>query len=170
MSAIAAIGKGILGMSGSGGDGPDVSGNKPVANQGDVPSQSGASNAASNFGAIGGALDSLNISVTGMLDRIRRRKQAELAQANLDRAFDENLRRFGLNFALQEFSTRKGIDMQEAQMMFNQQAGKAAQGAALQTQGLQRRAMSMDLKEKKRKLKIAAAFAGGFAKASVGGK
>ena len=37
-----------------------------------------------------------------------------------DRTFKENQRRFGLEFALSEWSTRKGLSLQEAQQLYNQ--------------------------------------------------
>ena len=157
----------ILAIAGKGAGAGAAGGASTAAAGSSVPASTGASSAATNFGAIGGAIDAGGTSIMGWIDRIGKRKQERKAQANLDRAFEENVRQFGLNFALNEFATRKGIDMQEAQMMFNQQSAKASQGMALGMQGLQKRGMSIDLKEKKRKQKIAIAFASGFAKADA---
>ena len=168
MSAVSATGKGKNILAGDTSIGQVAK--TAATSDSNVPAQTNATNMASNFGLVGGAADSAGASITGWIDRLARQKQARQAQANLDRAFDENLRRFGLNFALNEFATRKGIALQEAQMLFNQQSSRVSQSAALTAQGLQTRNMTMDLKERKRKQKIAQAFAKGFSKASVGGK
>jgi len=44
---------------------------------------------------------------------------------NLDRQFEEDLRRYNQEFALNNFATRKGISLQEAQMIYEQSMGAA---------------------------------------------
>jgi hypothetical protein len=49
----------------------------------------------------------------------------ERAQKQLDKQFNEDVRRYNLNYALQRYATRKGISMQEAQNIYNQSVSGA---------------------------------------------
>jgi hypothetical protein len=73
------------------------------------------------------------------------RARDEQTQANIDRNFEENVRRWGVEFALQEFAIRKGISLQEAEIAYRRMAGerqfasdRMAQSSALATAGMSR--------------------------------
>ena len=122
----------------------------------------GIAQTASQFG---GALDSLGGFVTGIYDRAQQRKNAEQQQKNFDRQFDENNRRFGLEFALQEWSTRKGLALTEAQQLYNMSQGTRKSQVDLEGSRMQMQANKMNLDEAKRRNKVAKAFIKGFAAA-----
>jgi len=50
---------------------------------------------------------------------------AKQNRIDLDRQYEEDLRRYNQEFALNNFATRKGISMQEAQMIYEQSMGAA---------------------------------------------
>ena len=70
-------------------------------------------------GDITGGLGSL-ASVWNSIDNsIMERKKLAQAKSQFDRQFAENARQFGLEFALKDYATRKGIALNTAQTMLN---------------------------------------------------
>jgi len=58
--------------------------------------------------------------IYGTIDNaIMRRKELAQAKSQFDRQFAENARQFGLEFALKDYATRKGIALNTAQTMLN---------------------------------------------------
>lgn len=123
--------------------------------------------AASNFGLVGGALDSLGVSVTGWIDRFQKAKAAEQDQANFDKQFDENLRRWGLEFALRDWSTRKGVAIQEAQSQWERSSGSLSLQNQLRTSQQTQQANQIDLNAKIDRQRIGRLFAKGFAQGTT---
>jgi len=125
---------------------------------------SDASSGASNFGLVGGALDSLGFSPTGWIDRASARQRGADQQKNLDREFEENIRRWGLDFALREFAARAGITMQMAEQMWNAQSSREN----LETSDIQQQQARMQIEEANRRKKLAKAFIKGFGRGMAG--
>ena len=103
------------------------------------------------------------------------RNAAEQSQQNFDAQFDEDKRRFGLNYALQNFSMRASMSFQQAQALYQRQAGQVQQGMEYQTfsQGMKekRKAFQWANEDRATKKKFDAAFTRGLAKGlKTGGK
>jgi len=115
-------------------------------------------------GAIGDSVDSLTNIVFGIVDRKRQREAQEQQQDNFDAQFDESVRRFGLEFALKDWSTRKGFDISEAQRKYS----NAIQGMNISQQmrmgALQEQALRSDVGDAVQKKKATQAFTKGFSK------
>ncbi len=170
MSGIAAVaefaGPMLMGESDDGGDSGDTS--------------MGASEVAGFAESTGGGLDSLLNPIMSIAGAVNSVQQQEQAQKNFDKNFDENKRRFGLEFALREWATRKGIEMQEAQVLYQRQMGsgtmqmnRAAMRENLKSSGLNRfqqeRQMSWDRQDREKSQRMAKAYSSGLLK-GLGGK
>ena len=93
-------------------------------------------------GMVGAIFDMVNqviggVSTIGQLLGIdykskEQKRQYNQSQAESTRRFDktfyENIRQFNLEYGLKEFATRKGLKLQEAQMMWDQQMGEKTYG------------------------------------------
>jgi hypothetical protein len=127
---------------------------------------SSASSGASDFGLIGGSLDAVGFSPMGWVDRATARRTREQEQANLDREFRENMRRWGLDFALREFAARVGITFHLAQQMWNAETTRES----LESSDIQQQRARAELEETYRRRKLARAFIKGFGQGMSGGK
>lgn len=129
----------------------------------------------------GGFWGSAGADPAGWLYRNILRRRAERKATRLDtRNFNETVRQYNEQFALKEWATRKGLSMQEAQMIFDQQMGrenlaltKAQIGSSLKSEALSRRVAEQNLswaKEDREKVKeMSKAFSRGMTMGLLGG-
>ena len=145
-----------------------------------------ATSAGSAKGVIANLLGSSGISIDvnamlpwGWADKIYKQKlyanEAETEQQRFDAQFDEDKRRFGLNYALQQFSMRANMSFQEAQSLYQRQAGQVQQGMEYQNfaQGMKEKqaAFGWAKEDRATKKKFNDAFTRGLARGlKTGGK
>jgi hypothetical protein len=143
-------------------------------------SSMGASEVAGFAESAGGGLDSLLNPIMSIAGVVNSAQQQEQAQKNFDRTFEENKRRFGLEFALKEWATRKRMELNEAQALYQRQMGsanlqmnRAAMRENLKAGGLNRfqqeRQMSWDREDREKSKKMAESYSSGLLK-GLGGK
>lgn len=162
----------------------------PLIAEGAIASEAAAGSAGSSAASAGEAIGVVE-SVAGGLDSLLNpaitawqiasaADAEEQHQKNIDRAFEENKRRFGLEFALREFSTRKGIEMQEARDQFNRKqsaqsmrTNKAISKENIKTSALGRyqaeTQMSWAKDDREKKEKMAKAYSTGLLSGLGGG-
>jgi hypothetical protein len=132
-----------------------------------TPGESQPTTGAGSTGSlVGGAFDSLGISVGGWVDRWINKGIRQQNQANFDKQFLENQRRWGLTFALNEWATRNSIDISQAQKMWDNVKNSDASAMAK----LEYSAAQDDLAEKRRKIALGHAFISGMAGQMAGGQ
>lgn len=106
--------------------------------------------------------------------------QMKQQQNNFDKTFAENQKRFGLNFALKEWATRKGFEFQKANKLWNEKVqsksanlNRAATRENLKSSGQQRmfdaEKMAWMRKDREKSEKVAKAYSKGLLK-GLGGK
>jgi hypothetical protein len=95
-----------------------------------------------DIAAAGMDLVDKGVNIADKIDQmVMRHKQAKENKRQFDATFKENVRQFGLNYALQDFATRQGISMQKAQQLYaaeNLAMAKSAQSENLKTSALGR--------------------------------
>jgi len=123
---------------------------------------------ASNASLVGGALDSLGLSITGWIDRANYNRAQQQEQANFDKQFDESVRQFGLQYALNDFATRKGLSLQEAQQMYSQGMQTRQMQTQLEDRQTTRQVNQMGLDDLKRRRSATLSFIKGFTSAHRG--
>jgi hypothetical protein len=135
--------------------------------------------AANLLGSSGISLDVNSALPWGWADKIYKQKlyanEAETEQQRFDAQFDEDKRRFGLNYALQQFSMRANMSFQEAQSLYQRQAGQVQQGMEYQNfaQGMKEKqaAFGWAKEDRATKKKFNDAFTRGLARGlKTGGK
>jgi hypothetical protein len=99
-------------------------------------------------------------------------QKAQFAQSmkettrRFDQTFFENVRQFNLEYALKEFATRKGIELQFAQQLWNQWIQGKTTDSQLKTESLAREKFKFDLDREKelyaKKLQFGKVFAKSF--------
>lgn len=96
------------------------------------PSGGGDALGALGYAGLGTGIVSNVANIAGTIDSmIMRHKQFKEQKRQFDKTFNENIRQFGLEFALKDYATRKGISQAEAQQMLNaEQFGLAKQTTA----------------------------------------
>ncbi len=73
--------------------------------------------------SVGAGIDALSESLLDIANLYLKGKSINQQQEQFDATFSQNEKQFGLNFALKEFATRKGLKLQEAQQLYNQKIG-----------------------------------------------
>jgi hypothetical protein len=135
--------------------------------------------AANLLGSSGISIDVNAMLPWGWADKIYKQKlyanEAETEQQRFDAQFDEDKRRFGLNYALQQFSMRANMSFQEAQSLYQRQAGQVQQGMEYQNfaQGMKEKqaAFGWAKEDRATKKKFNDAFTRGLARGlKTGGK
>jgi hypothetical protein len=81
-------------------------------------------------------------NIYGTIDNaIMARKNLKETKRQFDARFNEEVRQFGLNYALQDYATRKNISLQQAQQLYNAEnlgMAKTALNENMQTSALGR--------------------------------
>ncbi|MCP3683491.1 MAG: hypothetical protein GY861_12460 [bacterium] len=77
-----------------------------------------------NSAGIGAGLDAIGNNLQKLGDFYLKNKGLNQNQKQFDALFDQNKEQFGLQFALKEFATRKGLELEETQMLYNQDIGR----------------------------------------------
>lgn len=96
----------------------------------------GMAKVASVAQVVGGAAGMLGEGlspISSIVSIVQARKNRKQAARQFDLQFNENKRRWGLQFALREWSVRTGMTMQQAQMRYEQEMGRA--GMAITERG-----------------------------------
>ena len=85
------------------------------------------SSAAQTGQAVGGAVSSVSqySPLAHIIGFAQAKKSRKLTKKTFDLTFYENNRRWGMEWALQEWATRKGIALEEAQFLYQQKMGQA---------------------------------------------
>jgi hypothetical protein len=122
-----------------------------------------ASSWATNLGLVGGAADSLGINMGAWFDRAQKGKALKQAQANLDREFEENQRRYGLEWALKDFAARKQITIEQAQLIYSQASSQLVNSTNMRAASINEQNARIDLEQKRQNAAAAKAFTRGFA-------
>jgi hypothetical protein len=137
------------------------------------------STAANLIGSSGISLDINSTTPQGMIAKVLNRRQyeneVEEETRRFDVQFDEDKRRFGLNYALQQFAMRANMSFQQAQALYQRQAGQVQQGMEYQnfSQGMKekRKAFQWANEDRATKKKFDNAFTRGLARGlKTGGK
>ena len=160
---------------------PEVaSSTAPAATAPAATSAGSAKGVATNLlGSSGISLDANSALPWGWADKIYKQKlyanEAETEQQRFDAQFNEDKRRFGLNYALQQFSMRANMSFQEAQSLYQRQAGQVQQGMEYQNfaQGMKEKqaAFGWAKEDRATKKKFNDAFTRGLARGlKTGGK
>ena len=74
-------------------------------------------------GGVGAGLDAIGNNLQKLGDFYLKNKSLNQNKKQFDQTFEQNEKHFGLQFALKEFATRKGLELEETQMMYNQWMG-----------------------------------------------
>jgi hypothetical protein len=163
------------GMASAGGsDTKDLPGNAPSKGASAL-SYLGGSNLTEGLSPVSGVFN-MGLAV---INAVGSRRQDRQTQANIDRNFEENVRRWGVEFALQEFAIRKGISLQEAEIAYRRMAGerqfasdRMAQSSALATAGMSRaqagQRFAWEAADRKQQVKMQKAMAKGMIQGLTG--
>jgi hypothetical protein len=113
--------------------------------------------------------------IAKVLNRRQYENEVEEETRRFDVQFDEDKRRFGLNYALQQFAMRANMSFQQAQALYQRQAGQVQQGMEYQnfSQGMKekRKAFQWANEDRATKKKFDNAFTRGLARGlKTGGK
>jgi len=73
--------------------------------------------------SVGAGIDALTDNLKMIADFYLKNKGLNQQQNQFDSTFFQTEEQFGKSFALKEFATRKGLKLQEAQQLYNQQMG-----------------------------------------------
>ena len=97
---------------------------------GTAAGETGATSAISEIASyVGGSSLSEGLSpISTLVGMIQSRKARELQVEQFGIKFEENKRRFGLEFALREWATRKNMALNVARQLYNQQQGFTQMG------------------------------------------
>lgn len=111
--------------------GETAAGSAAASTAGEAAAGSAAgSGSTSAVGSIASYVSGSNIGealspVSTIVGMIQSRKAREIQQEQFDATFEENKRRFGLEFALREWATRKNMAIDMARQLYNRQYNKA---------------------------------------------
>lgn len=134
----------------------------------------GAGDAAS----MGLGIAAQGVGIVNAVDSIiMRHKALKESKRQFDQQFNENVRQFGLEFALKDYATRKGVSFQIAQQLYNSEVlgmSKQAQTENLKTSALGRNIQSTQFgwekEDRKKKQNIGTAMQKGLVMGLLGGK
>jgi len=79
-------------------------------------------------------------------EMITSKRTAAESKRRFDQQFQENVRQYGLDFALKDYATRQGISLQKVQMMFN--ADQQKNQNALTAENLKTSALGRGIQQK----------------------
>jgi hypothetical protein len=146
-------------------------------------SAAGTSKAANVVNTVGSAVGSGSqySPIATLVGFIQARRVRKEGARQFDTTFKENKRRWGLEWALQEWATRKGIAMDEAVQRYNQEMGRKSMdlqsrqvGSQLKSEALTRRSvetqMRWALEDREKSEKMGKAYSRGVISGILGRK
>ena len=146
---------------------------------GSAGSAAGTSKAAQAVGVAQGASSFAGESLsplTNIVSMIQARKARKTQQNQFDRTFKENERRWGLEWALKEWSVRKSVAADEAAARYNQEMGRRSMalqgqqvGSQLETEALNRQGAETTMRWAREDREKAAKMSKAYSRGLIGG-